>query len=49
MTESCASDGCSRLSITTGSGIDFDPMARLPSATATSAAPASNWVAVRGT
>ena len=37
ITESCVSDGCSRLSITVDRGIGFAPIARLSSATTTSA------------
>jgi hypothetical protein len=37
ITASCVSDGCSRLSITVDSGIGFAPIARLSSATTTSA------------
>ena len=49
ITESCVSDGCSRLSITVDSGIAFAPIARLRSATATSAATARLIPAVRVT
>jgi hypothetical protein len=47
MTESCVSEGCSRLSSTTGSAIDFVPIARLSATTTTSAATARRIPAVR--
>jgi hypothetical protein len=49
ITESCVSDGCSRLSITVDRGMALAPIARLRSATATSAATARPIPAVRVT
>jgi hypothetical protein len=49
MTESCESVGCSRLSTTVASGMDFVPIARLSRQTAASAGSARLIPAVRVT